>query len=101
MAENTQPDMDALTRAINNISRDFTIATQEIAHFVNAPTAARGNQILNLLAAVQSQILGLATIVNTNDIIAQNTHNAVMRTMNGHIATLLTATSAITGLISV
>lgn len=98
MAEDTQSDLDALTRAINNISRNFTIAAQEIAHFVNAPTVAEGNQILNLLTAVQAQILGLAAIVNTNDIIAQNT---VMRTINSHIATLLTATSALAGLISV
>ena len=101
MSEDAQPDMDALTRAIRNISRSLTIVAQEIIHFVNSPTIAEGNQILHLLAAVQAQIPPLAAIVNENDIIAQNTQNTYMGIINGHIAVVLEATaSALAGLTS-
>jgi len=86
-------DKDALTRAINDISHNLTVAAQGMAHFVNALTVVEENQILHLLAAVQARIPHLAAMVNENAIIAQNTQNAVMETMNGHISTLLTVTT--------
>jgi len=101
MAEDAQPDMGALTRAIRDVFRSLTIAAQEIIHFVNSPTIAEGNQILHLLAVVQAQIPPLVAIVNENDIIAQNTHNALMGIINGHIAEVIEATtSALSGLTS-
>jgi hypothetical protein len=93
MAEAAQQDMDALTRAIDDIARNFTIIAQEIAQFLIAPTVPEANQILHLLAAVQARLARLDAIVNANDIIAENNRNAIIETINGHIATVLARTT--------
>lgn len=99
MADAPQPDMDILTRAISNITRYLTVAAQEIAHFVNSPTVAGGNQILHQLATLQAPLARLAAVVNANDIIAQNSHNAILESINSHISTVLAAiTNAVAAL---
>lgn len=99
MADAPQPDMDILTRAISNITRYLTVAAQEIAHFVHSPTVAGGNQILHQLATLQALLALLAAVVNANDIIAQNSHNAILESINSHISTVLAAiTNAVAAL---